>query len=152
MTKSWVVRTRLGAVGTWGKGQLTLFETMLNASKCFSNALSPSLLSVGRKINSVKPPSNDEKCAIDHILDAQTNGEINEDNVLYIVENINVAGQDRSWQNSNLIHLCRFVHTSSFVACTHSFSLMVSLLAMDVSLFCMCMQLLRLPCGRSNGA
>jgi trans-cinnamate 4-monooxygenase len=32
-----------------------------------------------------------EKCAIDHILDAQKKGEINEDNVLYIVENINVA-------------------------------------------------------------
>jgi trans-cinnamate 4-monooxygenase len=32
------------------------------------------------------------KCAIDHILDAQKKGEINEDNVLYIVENINVAG------------------------------------------------------------
>ena len=40
----------------------------------------------------MKPPSNDEKCAIDHILDAQKNGEINEDNVLYIIENINVAG------------------------------------------------------------
>jgi len=32
------------------------------------------------------------KCAIDHILDAQKKGEISEDNVLYIVENINVAG------------------------------------------------------------
>nr|USH99602.1 cinnamate 4-hydroxylase [Cephalotaxus hainanensis] len=31
------------------------------------------------------------KCAMDHILDAQKKGEINEDNVLYIVENINVA-------------------------------------------------------------
>ncbi|CAA6661879.1 unnamed protein product [Spirodela intermedia] len=31
------------------------------------------------------------KCAIDHILEAQKKGEINEDNVLYIVENINVA-------------------------------------------------------------
>ncbi len=29
---------------------------------------------------------------MDHILDAQSKGEINEDNVLYIVENINVAG------------------------------------------------------------
>lgn len=29
---------------------------------------------------------------MDHILDAQKKGEINEDNVLYIVENINVAG------------------------------------------------------------
>ncbi|XP_075519726.1 trans-cinnamate 4-monooxygenase-like [Primulina tabacum] len=31
------------------------------------------------------------KCAIDHIIEAQEKGEINEDNVLYIVENINVA-------------------------------------------------------------
>lgn len=30
-------------------------------------------------------------CAIDHIIDAQMKGEINEENVLYIVENINVA-------------------------------------------------------------
>lgn len=32
------------------------------------------------------------KCAIDHIVEAQENGEITEDNVLFIVENINVAG------------------------------------------------------------
>ncbi|XP_058075377.1 trans-cinnamate 4-monooxygenase-like [Magnolia sinica] len=31
------------------------------------------------------------KCAIDHIIEAQQKGEINEDNVLFIVENINVA-------------------------------------------------------------
>ncbi|KAH7667471.1 Trans-cinnamate 4-monooxygenase protein [Dioscorea alata] len=31
------------------------------------------------------------KCAIDHILEAEQKGEINEDNVLYIIENINVA-------------------------------------------------------------
>ena len=37
--------------------------------------------------------SNSLKCAIDHILDAEQKGEINEDNVLYIVENINVAGK-----------------------------------------------------------
>lgn len=36
--------------------------------------------------------NNGLKCAIDHILEAQQKGEINEDNVLYIVENINVAG------------------------------------------------------------
>uniref|UniRef100_A0A0E0JQC9 trans-cinnamate 4-monooxygenase n=1 Tax=Oryza punctata TaxID=4537 RepID=A0A0E0JQC9_ORYPU len=35
--------------------------------------------------------NNGLKCAIDHILEAQQKGEINEDNVLYIVENINVA-------------------------------------------------------------
>lgn len=49
-------------------------------------------MSVSRKLTSSKPPSNEEKCAIDHILDAQNKGEITEDNVLYIIENINVAG------------------------------------------------------------
>ncbi|KAI5070317.1 hypothetical protein GOP47_0014660 [Adiantum capillus-veneris] len=44
-----------------------------------------------KKLIRVKPPSHDEKCAIDHMLDAQMNGEITEDNILYIVENINVA-------------------------------------------------------------
>ena len=44
-------------------------------------------------MTSVNPlKSEAEKCAIDHILEAQKKGEINEDNVLYIVENINVAG------------------------------------------------------------
>ncbi|XP_074301733.1 trans-cinnamate 4-monooxygenase-like [Silene latifolia] len=45
-----------------------------------------------KKLATTKPSTNNElKCAIDHILDAQQKGEINEDNVLYIVENINVA-------------------------------------------------------------
>ena len=45
-------------------------------------------------MGSTRSSSNGElKCAIDHILDAQKKGEINEDNVLYIVENINVAGK-----------------------------------------------------------
>ncbi|KAF5744440.1 cinnamate-4-hydroxylase [Tripterygium wilfordii] len=45
-----------------------------------------------KKVGSSKSISNQGlKCAIDHILDAQQKGEINEDNVLYIVENINVA-------------------------------------------------------------
>ena len=47
-----------------------------------------------RKLGSTKSTDNEGlKCAIDHILDAQKKGEINEDNVLYIVENINVAGK-----------------------------------------------------------
>ncbi|KAF1891103.1 hypothetical protein Lal_00001242 [Lupinus albus] len=46
-----------------------------------------------KKVESTKRSENEGlKCAIDHILDAQKKGEINEDNVLYIVENINVAG------------------------------------------------------------
>ncbi|CAO2824792.1 unnamed protein product [Amaranthus hypochondriacus] len=45
-----------------------------------------------KKLGSTKAASSNEvKCAIDHILEAQDKGEINEDNVLYIVENINVA-------------------------------------------------------------
>jgi hypothetical protein len=47
-----------------------------------------------RKLASTKATdSNGLKCAIDHILEAQQKGEINEDNVLFIVENINVAGK-----------------------------------------------------------
>ena len=47
-----------------------------------------------RQVPSAKPTGSTGglKCAIDHILEAQKKGEINEDNVLYIVENINVAG------------------------------------------------------------
>lgn len=49
---------------------------------------------MNRKISSTKSTDHEGlKCAIDHILDAQQKGEINEDNVLYIVENINVAGK-----------------------------------------------------------
>ncbi|XP_047159846.1 trans-cinnamate 4-monooxygenase [Vigna umbellata] len=45
-----------------------------------------------KNIGSTKSTNNEGlKCAIDHILDAEKKGEINEDNVLYIVENINVA-------------------------------------------------------------
>ncbi|CAH8282392.1 unnamed protein product [Eruca vesicaria subsp. sativa] len=45
-----------------------------------------------KQIASSKATSSEGlKCAIDHILDAQQKGEITEDNVLYIVENINVA-------------------------------------------------------------
>ncbi|KAK2376659.1 Cytochrome p450 [Trifolium repens] len=46
-----------------------------------------------KKLESTKSTTSNDglKCAIDHILDAQKKGEINDDNVLYIVENINVA-------------------------------------------------------------
>jgi trans-cinnamate 4-monooxygenase len=45
-----------------------------------------------KQIASSKPTGSEGlKCAIDHILEAEQKGEINEDNVLYIVENINVA-------------------------------------------------------------
>jgi trans-cinnamate 4-monooxygenase len=58
-----------------------------------------SFLCVCRKLASTKAMDNNGlKCAIDHILEAQQKGEINEDNVLYIVENINVAGTRASVQ------------------------------------------------------
>nr|AHY94893.1 cinnamate-4-hydroxylase [Prunella vulgaris] len=45
-----------------------------------------------KKLVSTKPADKDGlKCAIDLMIEAQQKGEINEDNVLYIVENINVA-------------------------------------------------------------
>jgi hypothetical protein len=47
--------------------------------------------------------TNGLKCAIDHILEAQEKGEINEDNVLYIIENINVAGMPSFSSSSTLL-------------------------------------------------
>ncbi|CAM6045004.1 unnamed protein product [Sphagnum compactum] len=44
-----------------------------------------------RMLSVLGPKAQSEKCGMDHILDAQSKGEISEDNVLYIVENINVA-------------------------------------------------------------
>ncbi|XP_077238597.1 cytochrome P450 CYP73A100-like [Tasmannia lanceolata] len=44
-----------------------------------------------RKIIAKNGDRHKISCAIDHIIEAERNGEINEKNVLYIVENINVA-------------------------------------------------------------
>uniref|UniRef100_A0A1W7HBW6 Cytochrome P450 n=1 Tax=Scoparia dulcis TaxID=107240 RepID=A0A1W7HBW6_SCODU len=44
-----------------------------------------------RKIMAANGDKHKISCAIDHIIDAQMKGEISEENVLYIVENINVA-------------------------------------------------------------
>ncbi|XP_018823563.1 cytochrome P450 CYP73A100-like [Juglans regia] len=44
-----------------------------------------------RKIMAANGEKHKISCAIDHIIDAQMKGEISEENVLYIVENINVA-------------------------------------------------------------
>lgn len=61
-----------------------------------------------RNLSSIESMDKDSlKCAMDHILEAQQKGEINEDNVLYIVENVNVAG---TFPNSL---------TSFFDACFH---------------------------------
>jgi trans-cinnamate 4-monooxygenase len=46
-----------------------------------------------KKLASTNATDSDRlKCGMDEILEAQTKGEINEDHVLFIVENINVAG------------------------------------------------------------
>ena len=47
-----------------------------------------------RKIMAANGQNHKINCAIDHIIDAQMKGEISEANVLYIVENINVAAID----------------------------------------------------------
>ncbi|KAL0426702.1 UNVERIFIED_CONTAM: cytochrome [Sesamum latifolium] len=44
-----------------------------------------------RKVMAENGQKRKLSCAIDHIIDAQMKGEISEENVLYIVENINVA-------------------------------------------------------------
>ncbi|GAB4854071.1 hypothetical protein Ancab_022653 [Ancistrocladus abbreviatus] len=44
-----------------------------------------------RKIMAANGEKREISCAIDYIIDAQMKGEISEENVLYIVENINVA-------------------------------------------------------------
>ena len=36
----------------------------------------------------------DQKCGMDYIFEAQEKGEINEDNVLYMVDNLNTAGME----------------------------------------------------------
>jgi hypothetical protein len=65
------------------------------------NFTNKSVWNIGRKLLSVKGAQSDaDKCAIDHILDAQKKGEINEDNVLYIIENINVAGKCCKHENA----------------------------------------------------
>jgi trans-cinnamate 4-monooxygenase len=62
-----------------------------------------------RKLTSVNPPKSEaEKCAIDHILEAQKKGEINEDNVLYIVENINVAGTEAAAFRESIFRVSHF--------------------------------------------
>ncbi|GMN41137.1 hypothetical protein TIFTF001_010348 [Ficus carica] len=60
-------------------------ETRLKLFKDYFVDERKKLASMGRADN------NALKCAIDHMLDAQQKGEIHEDNILYIVENINVA-------------------------------------------------------------
>ncbi|KAH7315727.1 hypothetical protein KP509_21G062700 [Ceratopteris richardii] len=55
------------------------------------NLFSKYFIEEHKKRVSENPPCNDEKCALDHMLDALKNGEITDENILYIVENINVA-------------------------------------------------------------
>jgi hypothetical protein len=46
------------------------------------------------------------RCAMDHILEAERKGEINHDNVLYIVENINVAGNSSVSSTFFIYRIC----------------------------------------------
>ncbi|KAL7124677.1 hypothetical protein ABFS83_14G064300 [Erythranthe nasuta] len=57
------------------------------------NLYKDSFVEVRKKIASIEATTDKNllKCGIDHFLECQANGEINEDNVLYIVENMNVA-------------------------------------------------------------
>ncbi|KAI3461733.1 hypothetical protein Pfo_018396 [Paulownia fortunei] len=56
------------------------------------NLYKDSFIEERKKLVSTKGIDNNGlKCGIDHFLEAQQSGEINEDNVLYIVENMNVA-------------------------------------------------------------
>lgn len=41
---------------------------------------------------STKGPEVVKECGIDHILEAEKNGEITEANILYLIENLNGAG------------------------------------------------------------
>lgn len=50
------------------------------------------VVDVRKNIASTK--QSDVKCGIDHFLESQMNGEINERNVLYIIENMNIAAID----------------------------------------------------------
>lgn len=52
-------------------------------------------------MNEAGVTSAGEKCAIDYILEAQKKGEITEGNVLYLIENINVAGRNPQLNQSN---------------------------------------------------
>lgn len=42
-----------------------------------------------------------DECGIDYILEAQKKGEISEGNVLYLIENINVAGPNPNLNQFN---------------------------------------------------
>jgi hypothetical protein len=48
--------------------------------------------------------SGEIRCAMDHILEAERKGEINHDNVLYIVENINVAGKTHKENTQGVLY------------------------------------------------
>ena len=52
------------------------------------------------------PQSSIGKPGIDHILSAEQNGEINEDNMLYMIENVNAAG--KSEMNTSMENLVEY--------------------------------------------
>ncbi|KAL1568056.1 trans-cinnamate 4-monooxygenase [Salvia divinorum] len=68
------------------RGYLSLCEQV---AKRRSRLFKDDFIEARKKLVSTKAS---EKCAMDHILEAQQKGELNEDNVICIVENINSAG------------------------------------------------------------
>ncbi|RVW75331.1 Cytochrome P450 CYP73A100 [Vitis vinifera] len=68
--------------------------TLKEAGSCRAEGLhfsTTTFVEKRREIMAAKGEKHKIRCAIDHIIDAQLKGEISEANVLYIVENINVA-------------------------------------------------------------
>ncbi|KAL7264156.1 hypothetical protein ACSBR1_002164 [Camellia fascicularis] len=61
---------------------------------------------------------NSLKCAIDHVLDAQHKGEINEDNVLDSIDNINVAGHNFFPPLFTLLLMCQNVFHETAIETT----------------------------------
>ncbi|PKI59885.1 hypothetical protein CRG98_019767 [Punica granatum] len=68
-----------------------------------------------RKLMAANGDKHQISCAMDHVLDAQRRGEINEANVIYIVENINVAAIETTlwsmeWAIAELVNHPRVQH------------------------------------------
>ncbi|KAF3437279.1 hypothetical protein FNV43_RR20032 [Rhamnella rubrinervis] len=70
------------------RGYLNKCRDLQNRRLAFFNSY---FVEKRREIMAANGKKHKISCAIDHIIDAQMKGEISEENVLYIVENINVA-------------------------------------------------------------
>ncbi|XP_023537031.1 cytochrome P450 CYP73A100-like [Cucurbita pepo subsp. pepo] len=70
------------------RGYLNKCKELRNERLAFFNV---NYVEKRRKIMEANGDEHKTSCAIDHIINAQLKGEISEENVLYIIENINVA-------------------------------------------------------------